>query len=199
MRPPHFPICLDLAGRRCLVLGTDAEASRKAAMLERAGATVLRADYADAVPSLDGVALVVIAGLPYTDAAALSRRCQDRSIPVNVVDEPRLCSFLMPAVVSRGPVTVAISTGVRSPLLAKLLRQAIDAFLPQRLGELAELAGAARPLLRERIPDASARRRFWTRMLVGPAAKLALAGEADAARAALERHLPARAAVLHFE
>ena len=113
-------------------------------MLERAGATVERASRADEMLSLDGVSLVVIAGLPYVDAAALSRRCQARAIPVNVVDEPRLCSFLMPAVVHRGPVTVAISTGGRSPLLAMLLRQAIDAFLPHRLGDLAEQGRRAR-------------------------------------------------------
>jgi len=199
MPAPHFPVSLDLAGRRCLVIGTVAEAERKAAMLERAGAAVLRASGSDEVLSLDGVALVVIAGLPYAEAAALSCRCQARAIPVNVVDEPRLCSFLMPAVVRRGPVTVAISTGGRSPLLAKLLRQAIDAFLPHRLGELADVAGTLRPLLRERLPDAAARQRFWTRMLAGPAARLALAGEAEAVRAGIEPRLHAIATVLEIE
>ena len=198
MPAPHFPVSLDLGGRRCLVLGTDAEAECKAAMLERAGATVLRASGTRGV-SLDGVALVVISGLPDAEAELLSRRCQERAIPVNVVDEPRLCSFLMPAVVRRGPVTVAISTGGRSPLLAKLLRQAIDAFLPQRLGELADLAGAVRPQLRARLPDPSARRRFWSRLLSGAAASLALADDADTGRAAFEPRLQAIATVLEIE
>ncbi|HXQ49912.1 MAG TPA: bifunctional precorrin-2 dehydrogenase/sirohydrochlorin ferrochelatase [Stellaceae bacterium] len=186
MREPYFPVCLDLVGRRCLVVGSNAEAARRSAMVERAGAIVVRlAALAGAPVELDGMALVVISGAPYDQAAALSRRCQDRFIPVNVVDEPTLCSFVMPALVERGSVTVAISTGGRSPLLAKLLRQAIDRILPARLGDLAELAGEARPLVRERIADPSHRLRLWVRVLTGPVAALALAGRKDAARAAL--------------
>jgi uroporphyrin-III C-methyltransferase/precorrin-2 dehydrogenase/sirohydrochlorin ferrochelatase len=188
MRAPYFPVSLDLEGRRCLVVGADGEAARKAAALERAGAIVLRrTDLAAAPASLEGLALVVISGVPDGEAASLSGRCQARGIPVNVVDKPRLCSFLMPALVARGPVTVAISTGGRSPLLAKLLRQIIDQLLPGRLGDLAELAGEARPMVREHIADPSDRLRFWTGVLTGSVAKIALTGRKDAARAALAR------------
>lgn len=185
MTPAYFPVCLDLRARRCLVVGSGDEAARKAAMLECAGAAVVRlADVAGAPVPLDGLALVVIAGVPLDLATSLSRRCQERFIPVNVVDEPALCSFIMPAVVRRGPLTVAISTGGQSPLLAKLLRLAIDRWLPARLGELAELAGETRALVRDGIVDPSVRLRFWRRMLTGPVARLALAGRMDAARSA---------------
>ncbi len=186
MRAPHLPVCLDLDGRRCLVVGADAEAARKAAILERAGASVLRLVTISGAPVvLGGLALVIVSGAPREQAAEISRRCRARGIPVNVVDDPLLCSFLMPALVDRGPVTVAVSTGGRSPLLAKLLRDVIDRVLPERLGDLAELAGDARPQVRDHIARASQRRQFWLRALTGTVAKLALAGRKDAARAAL--------------
>lgn len=190
MRAAHFPVFLDLEGRRCLVVGTDDKSRRKSDILRRAGATVLRYASAPAVPkALDGLALVIVSGGPLDQAADLSRRCRELGIPVNVVDEPVLCSFLMPALVERGPITVAISTGGRSPLLAKLIRHAIDQVLPARLGDLAELAGDARPLVRGQIACPSARLRFWGRMLSGPVARLALSGRMDAARTALFRLL----------
>jgi uroporphyrin-III C-methyltransferase/precorrin-2 dehydrogenase/sirohydrochlorin ferrochelatase len=192
MPAPHLPVCLDLDGRRCLVVGADAEAARKAAILERAGASVVRLAVLSSVPvALDGLALVIVSGAPGERAAEISRRCHMRGIPVNVVDDPRLCSFLMPALVERGPVTVAISTGGRSPLLAKLLREAIDRVLPERLGDLAELAGDARPQVRDHIATPAQRLQFWSRMLTGTVAKLALSGRKDAARAALASLLAA--------
>ncbi len=186
MEAPLFPAFLTLAGRRCLVVGIGAEAERKAALMLRCGATVIAcASLGDAPPSLDGIALAIAAGASGADAAALSEACQRRGIPVNVADEPHLCSFLMPAIIDRAPVTVAISTGGRSPMLAVLLREALDRLLPARLGALAELAGRFRPVVRGAIGDAAARRRFWHGVLTGPVAALVLAGRDRVARTAL--------------
>ena len=201
----YFPVFLDLERRRCLVVGGDDAAAAKAAQLRRAGAEVavvaetLDPALRDAVrrgaaihlarrfsPSLlDGVALVMVAGetLAVSEAIALAARA--RGIPVNVMDEARLCSFIMPAIVDRAPVTIAISTGGASPLLAGLLRQWLDAVLPQRLGRLAALAGHFRERVRRRLRDGIERRRFWHDMLTGEAAKLVLDGNDAAAGAAL--------------
>lgn len=209
----YFPVFLDLNGRRCLVVGGDDAAAAKAALLHRAGAEVsivaetpcpalsdaMRRGAANHLarhfspPLLDGVALVMVAGetLAVSEAVALAAR--QHGIPVNVMDDARLCSFIMPAIVDRAPVTIAISTGGASPLLASLLRQWLDAVLPQRLGRLAALAGHFRERVRRRLRDGIARRRFWHDILTGEAATLALDGNVAAAGAVLLQSLDERA------
>jgi uroporphyrin-III C-methyltransferase/precorrin-2 dehydrogenase/sirohydrochlorin ferrochelatase len=188
--PSHFPICLDLAGKRCLVIGVGAEAERKAAALRRAGAHVASLTEFSA-GDLDGCVLVIAADVDRALAEAVSRAARERGILVNVSDRPELCSFIMPAVIDRAPVMLAISTGGASPMLARRLREMLDAIVPRRLGALAALAGEFRVRARQRIPDPAARRTFWDRQLAGPVARLALAGEQDAARRRLESALQA--------
>lgn len=186
----HFPICLDLADKRCLIIGIGPEAERKAAALRRAGARVVatpRFTPAD----LDGCALAIAADVTPAVGAVVSRAAQARGILVNVADRPELCSFIMPAVIERAPVTLAISTGGTSPALARRLRAMLDAIVPRRLGALAALAGEFRVHVKQRIADAATRRIFWERLLDGPVARLALAGEQDAARRQLEAALNA--------
>ncbi|MDE2165207.1 MAG: bifunctional precorrin-2 dehydrogenase/sirohydrochlorin ferrochelatase [Alphaproteobacteria bacterium] len=188
--PAHFPICLDLAGKRCLVVGAGAEAERKAAALRRAGAHVACSTEL-AADDLNGCALVIAVEVDLALAKAVSRAAQTRGILVNVSDRPELCSFIMPAIIDRAPITLAISTGGASPALARRLREMLDAIVPRRLGALAALAGEFRVRVRHRIPDLVARRAFWDRLLDGPVARLALAGEQDAARHRLESALQA--------
>lgn len=165
-------------------MGGGAAASARAAMLQRAGAEVaIVSDFSSAL--LDGAALVFVAGATLAVNEAVSRAARARSIPVNVMDEPHLSSFLMPAIVERGPVVVAIGTGGAAPFLARLLRQWFDRALPERLGALAALAGRFRPLVKRRLRDAAARRLFWERVFSGEVARHALAGNAAAAGAAL--------------
>ncbi len=184
----YFPVFLDLRGRRALVVGGGEAADAKAAALARAGAEVHRAQgFAPAM--LDGAALVFVAGARRPVADEVARAAEARGIWVNVMDEPRLCSFLMPALVERGPVTVAICTGGTAPMLARLLREWLDVALPRHLGALAALAGRFRPLVRRRLPDLAARRRFWHRLFTGEVAQRALGGDDAAAGAALMRAL----------
>lgn len=169
-----FPIFLELAGRRVLVLGSGAEAARKIAQLARAGALIERT-----LPeTLDGIALVLIAEVT-PETASLACRCRERAIPVNVVDRPELCSFYMPAIVERGPVTLAIGTEGMAPALAKGLRQAFERLLPRELGVLAALAGRVRPIVRLRIAEPEARKKFWREFFAGPLG--AWRGEAQSA------------------
>jgi len=190
-RPPPFPMFLDLVGRRCLVLGADSGAARKADLLERCGASVVRCARLEDVPSLEGFALAMAAGATPADAQTLAQTCRSLGIPVNVTDELALCSFITPAIVDRAPVMVAISTGGRSPQLAKLIREALDKVLPLELGALGALAGRFRNRVRSAIADPSERRRFWHGTLTGPIAALVFAGRErqaeDALRASLAR------------
>lgn len=191
----HFPICLNLAGKRCLVVGAGPEAARKIAALRRAGAHVVTTPHF--VPAdLDGCTLAFAADVPLAVGEAMSRAAHARGILVNVADRPHLCSFIMPAVIERAPVTLAISTGGTSPALARRLRETLDAIVPRRLGALAALAGEFRARARHDIADAATRRAFWARLLDGPVTRLALAGEQDAARRQLEAALSTETATV---
>lgn len=174
------PVFLEVAGRRVLVVGQDAAAERRAATYAAAGADVVRAD-AFRPDLLDGCVLAAGAGAEEATLQALSTEARRRGIPVGIVDRPELSSFITPSVVERGPVSIAVSTGGAAPVLARLLRQKIEAAVPPGLGRLATLAGRLREELRAQLPDLARRRAVLERILSGPAADLALAGEEAAA------------------
>lgn len=182
----HFPVFLDLQGRVALVLGTGEVAERKADLLRQAGAT-LRFAERFAPELLEGCAIAIGADAEPAELHTLAAACRARGIPVNVVDRPALCTALMPSIIDRAPVTVAVSTGGAAPVLARQLRQRIEAVLPAGLGRVAAMAERCKAAVRQRLPDLAARRRFLDAALSGPAADLAMAGreaEADAALAA---------------
>jgi uroporphyrin-III C-methyltransferase/precorrin-2 dehydrogenase/sirohydrochlorin ferrochelatase len=189
----HFPIFLDLHGRRALVLGTGEVAARKAEVLRQAGANVTMAgQFAPA--ALAGCAVAVGADAPEAELQALATAARLAGIPVNVVDRPELCSFIMPAIVDRDPVTIAISSSGTAPVLARLLRARIEAVVPPAFGRLAALAGALQTDIRRRLPDLAIRRRVLERLFTGRAAELVFAGREDEARdefaQALDEDLP---------
>jgi uroporphyrin-III C-methyltransferase/precorrin-2 dehydrogenase/sirohydrochlorin ferrochelatase len=184
----HFPAFLELRGRTVLVLGAGEIAERKAEPLRAAGAAIRHAArFQHAL--LDGVALAVGADAPEADLHALSAEAQRRGIPVNIVDRPELCSFITPAIVDRDPVTVAISTGGAAPVLARMVRQKVEAVLPPGLGRVAALAGRFASAVRRALPETGARRRFLERVLAGPPAELALTNRVPEAEAAFARAL----------
>jgi uroporphyrin-III C-methyltransferase / precorrin-2 dehydrogenase / sirohydrochlorin ferrochelatase len=182
----YFPAFLDLQGRTCLVVGDGPVATRKAALLGRAGAAV-RIVPRLAAADLLGAAAVVVANCD-AEAATLAR---DAGVPVNVVDHPKLSNFIMPALVERGPLTIAIGTGGAAPLLASLLRARIEALIPSAYGQLAALAESCRALVRQRLPDPAMRRTFWRQAFTGRIADLVFAGRPAAARQALRANLRA--------
>ncbi len=182
----HFPAFLDLAGRTALVIGAGELAQRKAALLASAGARIHMAPGFSAGLLQDCV-IAIGADAPETDLLALSRAARKHGIPVNIVDRPDLSTFIMPAIVDRDPVTIAISTGGTSPVLARLLRQQIERLVPPAIGRLATLVGEVTAEIRRRWPDFPLRRRILERLLTGRVADLVFAGDEAAARDAIRQ------------
>lgn len=119
----------------------------------------------------------------------VSKLAQAQKLPVNVVDNPSLCSFIMPSVVNRDPVQIAISTGGASPVLARLLRAKLETMIPSAYGKLAMLMQEFRGRVKQRFSDMQQRRRFWEQVLQGPVAEMLFAGQEKAALNALEKQL----------
>ena len=202
-----LPIFLNLNQRRVLVVGGGDVAARKVGLLLRAQATVrvvapelcanlvalrdsgavehLAVAYRS--DQLSDCVLVFAATNDETVNAQVSADARQRDIPVNVADRPELCSFILPSIVDRSPITVAVSTGGASPTLGRLLRARLETFIPASYGRLAGLMGQYRNAVKNRFPAFSQRRRFWEDVVQGPVAELMLAGRDEAARQALEQ------------
>jgi len=175
----YYPLMLKVKGEPCLVVGGGSVALQKARALRRAGATVTVVSpmFTPALERLRvrriprrfragdvaGRVLVIAA----TDDPKVNRAvfdaCRKRAIPVNVADVPELCSFIVPSVLRRGPVVVAVSTGGQSPSLAKSLRRRIEALLPASIGRTAVRLGRERRRILRALPPSPAR----TRLLKG--------------------------------
>jgi len=204
-----FPLFMSLQGRRVLVVGGTEAAARKVELLLSAGAQVTliadtvvgeiaqlideariswagRAFYDE---DLTGVSLVVVASDDASLQAQVSLAAQCRCLPVNVVDRPKLSSFIMPAIVDRAPITIAISTGGAAPALARRLRAEIERAMPAAIGRLARFAEVFRAQVRRTLEQPRARRRFWDRVFEGRIGEMALAGDEIGARRELIRLL----------
>jgi uroporphyrin-III C-methyltransferase/precorrin-2 dehydrogenase/sirohydrochlorin ferrochelatase len=204
-----FPLFLSLKGRHTLLVGGTESAARKAELLLSAGARVTLIagtvvgeiaqliadggvswtghDFDEA--DLAGMSLVIVATDDEALQARVSAAAQRRCVPVNVVDRPRLSSFIMPAVVDRAPITIAISTAGTAPALARRLRADIERALPSALGRMARFAEIFRQQVRRTLADPRARRRFWDRVFEGSVGEMALAGDETGARRELIRLL----------
>jgi uroporphyrin-III C-methyltransferase/precorrin-2 dehydrogenase/sirohydrochlorin ferrochelatase len=205
----NFPLFLTLQGRRALVVGGTDQAARKVELLLSAGAHVsliaetVTGEIAQLIADgricwagrtfddndLSGVTLVIVATEDETLQARVSHLAQTACVPVNVVDRPALSSFIMPAIVDRGPITIAISTGGVAPALARKLRAEVERALPAAIGRLARFAEIFRSQVRRTLGEPRARRLFWDRVFDGQVGELALAGDEIAARRELIRLL----------
>jgi len=181
----HLPLFFDFAGRRVVVVGVGAMADRRAELARSAGAAVFQLEAVSAA-DLKGAAAVFVATGDLDRDSDARRAAKQAGVPVNVADRPALSDFILPAIIDRDEVVVAVSTGGTSPSLATLLRGRIEALLPERIGALARLAQSFRAQAKALISDPASRRHFWRHLVEGPAARLVLAGkEADARRVAL--------------
>lgn len=207
----YLPIFADLKQRPVLVVGGGEVAARKVDLLERAGAEIRivaqalspELEYLHqqgrvhwlglrfAPQHLDDVFLVIAA----TDDSALNaevyRIADKRRVLANVVDDQPRCSFIFPSIIDRSPLVVAVSSGGRAPVLARMLREKLEALLPSSLGTMAELAGSLRNKVKQQLSSIGARRRFWEKTFNGRFATLVASGQMALAEQQLQQDLTA--------
>jgi len=205
----YFPIFLDINSKRCVVVGGGAVAERKTATLLKAGADVILVSprLTDSLTSwrdagqlthidrmfepedLTGAYLVIAA----TNDARVNHRiaelANESRIPVNVADQPELCSFIVPSIIDRSPVVAAISTGGASPVLARLIRSRIESIIPAGYGRLASLCSRFRQRVKETFSNPADRRIFWDRILEGGVAERIFSGHVEEANHLMDKAL----------
>jgi uroporphyrin-III C-methyltransferase/precorrin-2 dehydrogenase/sirohydrochlorin ferrochelatase len=204
-----LPIFLDVRQKTALVVGGGDVAARKVALLLQANANVRvispdlcrnlkelldqgaieheEREYREG--DLDNCALVYAA----TDSSEVNRKVSDaaqqRQLPVNVVDQPELCSFIMPSIVDRSPMVVAVSTGGSSPVLARLMRSRLESLIPAGYGRLADLAKRFRDRVKQRFSDPRDRKIFWENVLRSGVAERVFSGHDQEADVVMEKAL----------
>jgi uroporphyrin-III C-methyltransferase/precorrin-2 dehydrogenase/sirohydrochlorin ferrochelatase len=185
-RVKHLPLFFDLTDRKVLVVGHGAAAERRAHLARAAGASVVERVDSPEPSTLQNVSVAFVATGDLDRDSAAAQVARRAGVPVNVADRPALSDFIVPAIIDREEVVVAVSTGGASPTVATVLRGRIEALLPERIGSLARLARTFRPQVRALIAEPARRRAFWRRLVEGSAGRSALAGdEAGARRLAL--------------
>lgn len=201
-----LPIFMNVKGHNCLVIGGGSVASRKVFMLLRAGASVsvvspklcqdltirknedeirhIERAFEDA--DVTGCKIIIAATNDETVNSHVSELAKSKGIPVNVVDAPDLCSFIVPSIIDRNPVQIAISTGGASPVLARLLRSRLETFIPSSYGRLATLLESFREKVKAKFSNTDDIRTFWEHIVEGPVAENLIAGKDKIARELLE-------------
>src|SRR5258707_1748773 len=202
-----LPVFLDLQSGKVLLVGAGDLARAKLRLLAAAGASVswfatdghhdvsglddadvARIELAHGDPlatDLSGVIAILCAGAGDI-GVAMSVRAKAVGLPVNVMDDLVHSTFIFPAIVDRGDVVVAVGTGGASPVVARRVRETIEAMLPARIGDLASFIGDFRKSISARIPEFALRRRFWERLIDGPIGALVLDGRKAEAETALQ-------------
>jgi uroporphyrin-III C-methyltransferase/precorrin-2 dehydrogenase/sirohydrochlorin ferrochelatase len=205
----YFPVFFDLTALKVLVVGGGEVALRKVVLLEQSGASItlvapevlpelqdraaagkINLAVREFVPDdLNGSRLVIVATSRRAVNRWISSLSEARGIPVNVVDDREASRFIVPAIIDRDPVLVAISTAGTSPVLARRLRERLEAVIPKKIGELALWLRALRHNARRRLRDTDERRRFFETIVDGPAARRFIDGDARGAQSIAQQLL----------
>ncbi len=201
-----LPIFANVKNKLCLVVGGGSVGARKAGVLLDAGAKVrvvapeIGAELAqqpgiEAVVGrfeerhLNGVTLIIAATNDRAVNRQVSELAQARNIPVNVVDDPELCSFIMPAILDRSPLMVAFSSGGASPVLTRMMRGKLETVIPQNYSKLAAFAERFREEVKRRVTNPAKRRIFWENVFEGVVSEKVLTGDEASAEAMLQQML----------
>ena len=199
----HLPAFIESKGKNILVVGGCAMAARRVAMVQRAQAKVkvvsknLSAEFEDLekfdyisrdfLPAdLEDVTLVFVADDNKVLEAQVSLEAKRRGILVNVADQQELSSFIVPSIIDRSPMMVAVSSGGEAPILSRMLRAKLETLVPAGYGRLAEFARSYRHRVTKLIKDSVRRRRFWEEYSSGTVAELVLSGQIDDSKKMME-------------
>jgi uroporphyrin-III C-methyltransferase/precorrin-2 dehydrogenase/sirohydrochlorin ferrochelatase len=210
----YLPIFIQIKHRPCLVVGGGSIAARKVALLRKAQAdvTVVSPELCDELQKLKDENLIQHQAREFDDsdletsvaviAATNQRPVNERvselahklRLPVNVVDNPDLCSFIMPSIIDRTPVVIAVSTGGSSPVLARLIRTKLEGSIPAAYGRLAKLVEGFRDKVKTAFPNVESRRVFWEKILEGKVAELVFTGHEAEAKQVLDQAIDRQSA-----
>jgi len=206
----YFPIFTKIKDRHCLVVGGGDIAVRKVHLLLKAGAaiTVCAPEVCESLQQkADNNQLTIIHDVfkdefiedKWLVIAATNQRdinehiaqlAEQKQLLVNVVDEPSLCTFIMPSIVDRSPIVVAISSGGKAPVLARLIRERLETLLPMHIARLAKISGEFRHRVKQVITKESLRRRYWEKLFGnGTLAGLLQKGQMQKAQDFMEANL----------
>lgn len=210
----YLPIFVQIKQRPCLVVGGGSIAARKVALLRKAEGAVTvvspelcselselaaegKIQYKKKTFSADDMAesVLVIAATNQRDVnQQVSALAHEKKLPVNVVDNPDLCSFIMPSMIDRSPVQIAISTGGTSPVLARMIRTKLEGMIPAAYGRLGALAESFRDKVKAAFPNVESRRVFWESVLEGRIAELVFSGHEEEAKTLLNKTIDEKSA-----
>jgi siroheme synthase-like protein len=180
-RFPYYPIYLDIEDRAVLIIGGGEVCTRKAeAMMKYGGrVTIVSPAFTDEIErwandgvlalrrklydesDLDGASIVIASTDDQCVNARIARDCRRRKIPVNVVDVTHLCEFIVPAILETGSIQIAISTGGKSPALARTLKEDLRNFVGAEYAEVNDVLGTLRPGAKKTLPTDVDRKRFF--------------------------------------
>ncbi len=205
----HLPIFINIRQRPCLVIGGGDIALRKINLLIKAQAKVycLSPLFCEGIVNLykNGIVnlidksfepndikdyAIIIASTDDSSVNSLiSQLAKQAKIPVNVVDSPELSSFIMPSIVDRSPVIIAVSSAGKAPVLARLIRAKLETVIPSAYGVLAEIAGEYRKKVKDRFANIKDRRAFWESTFSGVIAEKVFSGRVDEAKDDIDMQL----------
>ena len=205
----HLPIFINLKQKPVLVVGGGDIALRKINLLIKAQARVdclspffcegmnslSRDNYVNLInksfepADIKDYSVIIAATDDATVNSSISSIAHDKRIPVNVVDSPALSSFIMPSIVDRSPVIIAVSSAGKAPVLARIIRAKLETVIPSAYGVLAEIAGEYRQKVKDRFSKIKDRRAFWEATFSGVIAEKVFSGRINEAKNDIEKQL----------
>ena len=199
-----LPLFLRLKNKSVLIVGGGKVAARKLEYMNQSGADIIlvspqissevKEQLSDNVVVIErpfedtdirGQSLVVAATNEKTVNAYIRDICNESNIPVNVVDDASACTFVVPSILNRDPIHLAICTSASSPVLARMLRLRLESLIPAAYGDLAAMVHEYRDAVKQAFATSEKRKLFWEGVLDGPIAELMFAGRSDEARESL--------------
>jgi precorrin-2 dehydrogenase / sirohydrochlorin ferrochelatase len=178
---PYYPIYIDIEDRAVLIVGGGTVCARKAETMMRYGArvTIVSPEITEEIAAWEGDGALAVRRKLYSEAdlegasiviastddqcvnARVARDCRRRRIPVNVVDVTHLCEFIVPAIIEKGSIQIAISTGGKSPALARTLKEDFQRMIGPEYAEVNDLLGTLRKSAKSVLPTDIDRKRFF--------------------------------------
>ena len=205
----YLPIFVNLRQKPCLVIGGSDIALRKINLLLKAQAqvTCVSPAFCDGIKNLSIKGHISIVNKKFESSdisnqsviisatndsslnASVSEIAQKARIPANIVDSPKLSSFIMPSIVDRSPVIIAVSSAGKAPVLARIIRAKLETVIPNAYGTLAEIAGEYRQKVKDRFSKIKDRRAFWEATFSGVIAEKVFSGRISEARDDIDKQL----------